>query len=89
LINGRPTTTDLKVTAYDKASGRYSVTAEQSGLTATYHYTFQPEGSGTRITLICETYGSGLKKLLAPLFARIMKKEDGDHLQNLKAAIEG
>jgi hypothetical protein len=88
LINGRPTTTHLKVTAYDKASRQYAVTAAQSGLTATYHYTFQPERTGTRITLICETQGQGFKKLIAPLFARILKKEDSNHLQNLKAAIE-
>jgi hypothetical protein len=89
MMNGRPATTDLKVTAYDKASGKYSVTAEQKGLSATYHYTFQPERSGTRINLVCETTGRGLMKLMTPLFARFMKKEDGDHLRNLKAAIEG
>jgi hypothetical protein len=88
MMNGRPATTDLTVTAYDKANGRYSVTAVQSGLTATYHYTFQPEQGGTRINLVCETEGKGLMKLMAPFFARIMKKEDGDHLQNLKIAIE-
>ena len=88
MINGRPTTTDLTVTAYDKAGGTYAVTATQNGLTATYHYTFRPERSGTRINLVCETEGTGLKKLMAPLFARLLKKEDGDHLQNLKTAIE-
>ena len=89
MINNRPATTDLKVIAYDPASGKYSVTAEQSGLTATYHYSFHPEREGTRIDLVCETRGTGLKKLMAPLFARIMQKEDGNHLQKLKAAIEG
>ena len=89
MMNGRPTTTDLKVIAYDEATGKYSVTTEQSGLTATYHYTFRPEKNGTRINLVCETQGKGLKKLMSPLFAQILKKEDGQHLQNLKAAIEG
>ena len=88
MMKGKPTTTDLKVIAYDPTTRTYAVSAEQSGLTATYHYTFQPEKGGTRINLVCETRGTGLKKLMAPLFAQILKKEDGDHLQNLKAAIE-
>ena len=88
MMRGNPTTTELKVVAYDPTMRTYAVSAEQSGLTATYRYTFQPEKGGTRINLVCETKGTGLKKLTAPLFAQILKKEDGDHLQNLKAAIE-
>ncbi len=88
MTNGRATTTELTVIAYDRATGKYSVTAEQKGLRATYHYTFAPEREGTRINLVCETEGRGAKKLMAPLFAQILKKEDGNHLQNLKTAIE-
>jgi hypothetical protein len=89
LMNGRPATTELEVTTYDEASGKYSVTSELSGISVTYHYTFKPENGGTRINLVCETVGKGLKKAVVPVVVQIMKKEDGDHLQQLKAAMAG
>lgn len=89
LMNGRSATAELEVTAYDKEAGIYSVTSEQSGISATYHYTFKPENGGTRINLVCEASGKGLMKLMVPLVVRVMKKEDGEHLRHLKAAMTG
>ena len=44
---------------------------------------------GTRVELVCEVKAGGLKKLMLPLVVSILKKEDGDHLQRLKKALEG
>jgi transcriptional regulator GlxA family with amidase domain len=44
--------------------------------------------NGTRVNLVAEANATGLKKLMLPLIVGFMKKEDGDHLKSLKAAIE-
>ena len=36
----------------------------------------------------CELQAGGLRRMMLPMVATIMKKEDGDHLQRLKAYIE-
>jgi hypothetical protein len=59
-----------------------------SGIETVYHYNFQSERDGTRIDLVCEVEARGFKKLLLPLVASILKKEDGDHLQRVKKALE-
>lgn len=59
------------------------------GCLATYRYRFKPEGKGTRVEMIAEVTGKGLAKLMAPMFLMAMKKQDGDQLARLKAAIEG
>ena len=43
-----------------------------------YHYRLVPEGDGTRLTWSCELQAGGLRKMMLPLVATIMKKEDGD-----------
>ena len=58
------------------------------GIETIYHYNFQPEKDGTRIDLVCEVKASGVKKLMLPMVVSILKKEDGDHLQRLKQAME-
>jgi hypothetical protein len=40
------------------------------------------------IDLVCEVKAKGIKKLMLPLVASILKKEDGDHLQRVKKALE-
>ena len=53
-----------------------------------YHYRLAPESGGTRLEWTCELEASGLRKMMLPMVAAIMKKEDGDHLRLLKAYIE-
>jgi carbon monoxide dehydrogenase subunit G len=86
-VNGREVSAEIEVTTYEPPR-RYSATSTQSGITATYHYTLTPEAGGTRIDLQADVSASGLKKLLLPVVVRFMKKEDEDHLQQLKAAVE-
>jgi hypothetical protein len=40
------------------------------------------------VDLICEVKAGGLKKLMLPMVASILKKEDGDHLKKVKKALE-
>jgi hypothetical protein len=37
---------------------------------------------------VCELDASGLRRMMLPMVASIMKKEDGDHLQRVKAYLE-
>jgi hypothetical protein len=38
---------------------------------------------------VCEVRAAGLKKLMLPLVASVLKKQDGAHLQTLKTVMEG
>ncbi|MEZ4729778.1 MAG: SRPBCC family protein [Caldilineaceae bacterium] len=87
LIQGREATAEIEVTGYEPPR-RYAATSVANGITVTYHYTFTPEKAGTRVTLHAEATAGGLKKLVLPLVISFMKREDGDHLQQLKAAVE-
>lgn len=87
LINGKEATAEIEVTTFEPPR-RYSATSSQGGITATYHYTLAPEQNGTRIKLQAEVAASGVKKLVVPMILMMMKKQDGDHLQNLKRAVE-
>ena len=88
LMHGREQQAELEVVAYEPQQ-TYAVKNVTEGIETVYRYTFQPEANGTRVDLVCELQAGGLKKLMLPLVASILKKEDGDHLQRLKQALEG
>ncbi|WP_110114871.1 SRPBCC family protein [Bacillus sp. CGMCC 1.16541] len=68
---------------------RYSVQSEVQGLETIYHYTFKREGDRTHIRFSCDINASTLTmKFIKPMFTKIIKKEDGNHLQEMKKAIE-
>ncbi len=87
LIKGEEAQTDLVVEAIEPPH-HYVVSAEQEGITVTYTYTLRPENQGTQILLQADVSSGGLKKLMLPLVASVMKREDGDHLHHLKTAVE-
>ena len=87
LMNGKEHSTELEVVAYEPDQ-RYAMKNLTEGIETIYYYSFQPEKDGTRIGLVCEVKASGVKKLMIPLVTSILKKEDGDHLQRLKQAME-
>ena len=86
-MNGRATTSELEVTTFEPPH-QYAATLEQSGIYATYLYTFRPEKNGTRVNLSAKVSANGVKKLMLPIVVSFMKKADGDHLQRLKHAVE-
>ncbi|MFN0134682.1 MAG: SRPBCC family protein [Phycisphaerae bacterium] len=61
--------------------------AKFPGGDAVYRYTFEREGGGTRVNLEAIVRGRWLGWLLVPLLVSCMKKQDGDQLARLKAAI--
>jgi uncharacterized protein YndB with AHSA1/START domain len=87
LMNGKEEQTELKIVDFEP-NQRYAMKNVTEGVQTVYGYTFQPEKDGTRVDLVCELSASGIKKLMLPLVASILKKEDGDHLQRLKKVME-
>ena len=88
VVNGKEAMAEMELTSYEPPRS-YQMTSEMKGIVVSYRYDLVPENGGTRVNLVCDVSAKGLKKLAAPMVASIMKKEDGDHLQNLKAAMGG
>ncbi|MGD6792920.1 SRPBCC family protein [Metabacillus indicus] len=87
-IRGRQASAVIEFTEY-VPSAKFSVKSEMNGMETVYHYSFTKAGNQTVIRFECEITAKTLKmKLIKPVFAKIMKKEDGDHLKHLKKAIE-
>ena len=87
LMNGKEQHAELEVAAYEPDQ-KYAMKNVTEGIEMVYRYTFHPEADGTRVDLVCEVKASGLKKLVLPMVASILKKEDGDHLQKVKEVLE-
>ena len=87
LINGKDQQVELEVKEF-AAPNVYDVQNVTDGIETVYRYTLRPEGAGTHIGLVCEVKAAGLKKLLLPLVASVLKKQDGAHLQTLKQVLE-
>jgi len=88
LMKGEEHHTELEIVEYEPVR-KYAMKNETEGIETVYRYTFYPEKDGTRVDLVCEVKGSGAKKLIVPVVVSVLKKEDGDHLERLKQALEG
>ena len=87
LMNGKDQHAELEVVAYEPDQ-KYAIKNVTEGIETVYSYTFRPEPNGTRVDLVCEVKAGGVKRLMLPMVVSILKKEDGDHLQRLKKALE-
>jgi uncharacterized protein YndB with AHSA1/START domain len=87
VMNGKEHHADLEVKEYT-APHLYAMQNVTDGIETVYQYQLHPERDGTHIDLVCELKAAGLKKLMLPLVAYILKKEDGTHLQTLKKVLE-
>ena len=87
LNKGKEVQAELEVVRHEPPH-LYSMRNVTEGFETTYHYTFRPEGEGTRVHLAGEVKAGGLKKMMIPVVVAVLKKEDGDHLARLKAAVE-
>jgi hypothetical protein len=87
VVGGKESSADLVVSAYEPDT-HVGVSSEAEGIRVIYHYRLAAESGGTRLEWTCELEASGLRKMMLPMVAAIMKKEDGDHLRLLKAYIE-
>ncbi|KMJ59250.1 hypothetical protein AB685_09375 [Bacillus sp. LL01] len=89
-IRGRKASSIIEFTEYIP-NERYAVKSETNGLKVIYYYDFKPtvEG-GTKVHFQGDIHTSGIiMKLTKPIIRKILKKEDGDHLNQLKRLIEG
>ena len=87
LMQGKEQSAELEVVSYEPDQ-KYAMKNITEGVETIYRYTFRPEADGTRVDLVCDVKAGGLKKLILPLVVSVLKKEDGDHLQRLKKALE-
>ncbi len=87
VMNGREASADLLVSDYEPDT-HIGISTEAEGIKVVYHYRLTPEADGTRLTWTCELEASRLRKMMLPMVAAIMKKEDGNHLQRLKSYLE-
>jgi carbon monoxide dehydrogenase subunit G len=85
-MHGKEATAELEVVEHERPH-RHVVVADVHNIRVQYAYRFEREGDGTRVSLSCRVEGRGIKRVLAPLVAAVMKREDGDHLERLRAAI--
>ena len=79
---------EIEVVTFDPPH-RYAAGGTMMGITATYHYELTPENGGTRLDLKAEVTSGILMKLMLPMIAKQMQKQDANHLPMMKAAIEG
>lgn len=87
-VRGRTIESILIFTEY-VSNQKYSVKSEINGILIEYHYSFHPQDSGTVVNFEGVIRTKGFKNaLLKPVITAIIKKEDGDHLERLKAFIE-
>jgi carbon monoxide dehydrogenase subunit G len=87
VVNGKEATADLLVSAYEPNT-HIGISTEAEGIKVVYQYHLFPVDDGTRLTWACELEAGGLRKMMLPMVAAIMKKEDGNHLQHLKSYLE-
>ena len=87
LINGKEEHAELEVSEYAE-SELYAMRNVTDGIETVYRYRLHPERDGTHIVLVCEVKAAGVKKLMVPFVASVLKKEDGGHLQTLKKVLE-
>jgi hypothetical protein len=87
LINGKEEHVELEVSEYAEPEV-YAMRNVTEGIETIYRYQLHPERNGTRIDLVCEVKAAGIKKLMLPLVAFVLKKEDGAHLHRLKQVLE-
>ena len=87
IVNGKEASADLLVSVYEPNT-HVVIGTEADGIHVAYHYHLSPEGDGTRLAWSCELHASGLRKMMLPMVAGIMKKEDRHHLQQLKTYLE-
>lgn len=87
-IRGKEAETVLIVSEFIP-NQKYTVKNENSGMTVVYDYHFMAQENGTTVDFVGMIHAKGLKNaLIKPLFEKILKKEDKDHLLRLKQYIE-
>ena len=85
-VRGKRATTELEIIGHEPPN-KFAVLAEVSNIRVVYSYRFEAADDGTDVVMECSVNGRGIKRLLTPLVANVLKREDGDHLRRLAAAM--
>jgi carbon monoxide dehydrogenase subunit G len=87
-IRSRRAEAFIEVAQYEPSKA-FSARSDANGLIVTYHYQMNEEANGTQVSFQCEVQTSGIVMALTkPLIIKILKREDGDHLKNIKRVLE-
>jgi len=86
-FNARGRAHETQVTEFE-AGRRLTLASNQGGVTATYAYKIEPEGSGSRVSLDAACVARGLWRVLHPLISYAMRRADSGQVALLKAAFE-
>lgn len=87
LVHGKESMAELAVTEYNPPL-TFGISNETMGVEIMYIYHLAPEHNGTGIRWVCKLKASGLKRMMLPLIAGMLKKEDGAHLKKVKSLLE-
>jgi uncharacterized membrane protein len=84
---GRQMEMPTEITAWDPPR---SLSAKNTGgpVDLAFHYTFQPEGEGTRLTMVTEGEPGGFFKLAAPVVEQVAHRQSQSDLETLKTLLE-
>ncbi|MDX1435188.1 MAG: SRPBCC family protein [Anaerolineales bacterium] len=87
LMGGQEAQAELVIRAYNPPN-QVTIGSDAEGVTANYHYKLAASGDGTEVHWECELQAVGLRRMMLPMLAGIMKIQDGDHLDKVKTALE-
>lgn len=71
-----------------EATSLLTIRSAQGQVVATYRYTLEPDGNGTRVELNAECDVAGAARLLFPLIKLAVRLSDGGQLRRLKRVAE-
>lgn len=78
----------LVVTEYVE-NEKFAIESKQNKLILNYFYSFTQGEEGTKVSFIGKVRTKGIKNFMyKPLIEKIIKREDGDHLEKMKQYIE-
>jgi len=86
-VRQRTGSVEMEVTEFEPHE-RYGVSFMMGSYSASYQYRFLPEGTGTHAEFTCYVTANGLRRVLAPLIAMAMKRQDSGQMKMLKREIE-
>ncbi|WP_141430917.1 SRPBCC family protein [Bacillus sp. 03113] len=87
-IRGKKAKAEIEYTQFEENQS-YTASSEVNGLEVTYYYQFHEVEEGTHVEFEANIHTTGLfMKLTKPFIVNIIRKEDGNHLQYVKEALE-
>lgn len=88
MVGGREVQAEMEILEYTEKQS-FCTSTNSNGLITEYHYRFHEVEEGTQVDLEAYVKTSGLRmKLTRPILVKMMKREDGNQLINLKDMLD-